>query len=177
MKINNLTVYDRHSKFLSVAVRLMNDKTSYSYECDVIVETDVLYVMSPEYDVVVRPCQGLYKMTVFSWTDKAEHCHLICNVEDISKAIRNIHAYTYVYVYAYTYEYLLGEDYMISPILTGCNGIHICIVDADKFNTVAGIEFCHYSDGRYMYRYHFSDSRHSVKSEAHTLKNFLEGWV
>lgn len=177
MLINNLQVYDRHSKFLNVIARLMNDKASHSYECDAIVETDVLYVMSSEYDVVVRPCHELYKMTVFDYDNMVKHSHLICDITDGFSAIRNIHIYRNVYVYAYTYEYLLGEDYMISPNLTGCDSIHICIVDADKFNTVSGIEFCHYSDGRYMYRYHFSDNRHPVKSEAHTLKDFLEGWA
>ena len=177
MIVNDLQVYDVRSKFLTVAIQLMNDKTSHSYECDIIVETDVLYVMSHEYDVVVRPYHNLYQMTVFDYANPVEHNHLVCNVADIAKAIRNIHMFHNVYAYAYTYEYLLGDNCIVSPILTGCDSIHICIVDADKFNTVSGIEFCHYSDGRYMYRYHFSDNRHPVKSEAHTLKDFLEGWA
>lgn len=177
MLINNLSVYDKYSRFLGVATRLMNDKTSHLYECDAVVENDVLYVISQQYDIVVKQFHGLYKMTVFDWFNETEHNHYICNIRNIAKAIRNIHIYHKAYEYAYAYEYLLGGNYIVSPILTRANSIHICIVDTEKFDTITGIEFRHYSDGRYVYRYHFSDNEHSVKSECSILRDFLEGWA
>lgn len=175
MIINDLQVYDKHSRFLRAAMLLMFDTTSHSYECDVIVESDVLYVMSHEYDIVVKPYHGLYKMTVFNWTNTVKSSHILCDVADVAKAIRNIHIYHDVYTYAYTYEYQLGDNYIVSPILT-MSGIHICIVDTNKFNTIAGIEFRYYSDGRFVYSYHGS-GEYPVDSPAHILKDFLEGWA
>ena len=178
MLINELKVYNKHNPLLSVAQAIMKDKTSHKYECDVIVEYDVLYVISSEYDIVVREdCDDLYKIRVFDYTNMTEHVHYASSIMNIARIIRNIHVFEDAYKYSYMYEYLLGDSYVVSPVLIGCDSVHICIVDTNKYDTVASIIFTRHSDGTMMYRYGGGYGEYKIKSYSKTLYDFLEGWV
>ena len=177
MLINELKVYNKHNPFLSVIQAIMNDETSHAYECDVVIDYDVLYVMSHEYDVVVREDRGLYKVRVFDYMNKSEHIHYASDVMKIARIIRNIHVFAEAYRYSYMYEYLLGDSYTVSPVLIGCDSIHICIVDTDKYDTIASIIFSRRSDNAMMYRYGGGCGEYKVKSCSKTLYDFSEGWA
>ena len=175
MLINELKVYE-HNPFLGVIQAIMKDKTSHSYECDVVIDHDVLYVMSHEYDVVVREYSGLYKIRVFDYANMTEHVHYARSVMEVARIICNMHVFGEEYRYSYMYEYLLGDNYSVSPVLTGCNSIYICIVDTNKYDTVASIIFTRHSDGTMMYRYGDGYGEYKIKSYSKTLYDFLEGW-
>lgn len=178
MIINELKVYGKKNNPWTIpVVQLMHDTTSHSYECDVIIDRDVLYVISHEYDIVVRKDSGLYKIRVFDYTNESEHIHYASDIMKVARIIRNIHVFGEVYRYSYMYEYLLGDSYTISPVLIGCDCIHICIVDIAKYNTVASIIFTRHSDNTMSYRYGGGYGEYKIKSYSKTLYDFLEGWA
>lgn len=177
MLINELKVYNKHNPLLNVAQAIMKDKTSHKYECDVIVDYDVLYIISHEYDVVVREERGLYKIRVFDYANMTEHVHYASGIMNIARIIRNIHVFGDVYRYSYMYEYLLGDNYSVSPVLIGCDNIHICIVDTNKYDTIASIVFTHHSDNTMSYHYGGGYGEYKIKSYSKTLYDFLEGWA
>lgn len=177
MLINELKVYNKHNPLLGAVVQIMRDNTSHSHECDVIVDYDVLYVMSPKYNIIVREDCGLYKIRVFDYVNMTEHVHYACNVMNIARIIRNIHVFEDVYTYSYMYEYLLGGKYAVTPVLIGCDCIHICIVDTDKYDTIASIVFTRHSDNTMTYRYGGGCSEYKINSVSQILCDFLEGWV
>lgn len=178
MIINAIKVYNEQLEpWISIVAQLMKDTTSHSYECDVVIDRDVLYVMSSEYDIVAREDSGLYKIRVFDYSNESEHIHYASDVMNIARIICNIHVFADAYRYSYMYEYLLEDNYTISPILIGCDSIHICIVDTNKYDTVASIVFSLRSDGTMMYRYGGEYGEYKVKSYSKTLYDFLEGWV
>ena len=176
MIINELTINSKHNPWVSIVVQLMNDTTSHSYECDVIIDHDVLYVISHEYDIVVREEHGMYKIRVFDYANESEHIHYASDVMYIARIIRNIHVFCDAYRYSYMYEYLLGDSYTVSPVLIGSDCIHICIVDYD-YDTVASIVFTRHSDGTITYRYGGGYGEYKIKSYSKTLYDFLEGWI
>ena len=178
MLINELKVYNKHSSLLSIVQIIMNDKTSHAYECDVIVDyDDVLYVMSPEYDIVVREDEGLYRIRVFDYVNMIEHVHYACSIINVTHIIQNIHIFKDIYTYSYMYEYLLGDEYIVKPILIGCDCIHICIVDVANYDTVASVIFTRHSDNTMSYRYGCGYGEYKVNSCSKILHEFLEGWV
>lgn len=173
MIINELT----RNPLLKAIKAIMND-TSHSYECDVIVDDGVLYAISHEYNIIIiRDEHGIYKIRVFDYANMTEHVHYACSVMEIARIIRNIHVFAEVYRYSYMYEYLLGDNYNVSPILIGCDCIHICIVDTNKYDTIASIVFTRHSDGAITYRYGGGYGEYRMKSYSKTLYDFLEGWA
>lgn len=175
MLINSMCI-ENHTPFIGVINQLMHDEISHSYECDVIIGSDTLYVTSREYDIIVKEDRGLYKVQVFDEINESIHVHYASDVMQIARIIRNIHVFNKAYTYAYMYEYLLGDSYIISPVLIGCDSIHICIVDIDKYDTVASIVFSRHSDGTMMYRYGGGCGEYKVNSVHKVLYDFLEGW-
>lgn len=176
MLINSMCI-EKRTPFIGVINQLMHDETSHSYECDVIVGSDVLYVTTHEYDIIVKEDRGLYKIKVFDDANKSVHIHYASDVMSIAKIIRNIHVFEDVYRYSYMYGYLLNDNYTVSPVLIGCDSIHICIVDTDKYDTVASVVFSRRSDGTMMYRYGGESTEHKVNSCGKILHEFLKGWV
>lgn len=176
MIINSLIFDDAHNPFIKVVTHLMRDKTSHIYSCDVIIGSDALYVTSHDYDIIVKEDRGLYKVQVFDETNESVHIHYASDSISIAKIIRNIHIFNKAYTYAYMYEYLLENEYVISPVLIGCDSIHICIVDTDKYDTIASIVFSRRSDGTMMYRYGGGCGEYKVNSVHKVLYDFLEGW-
>ena len=176
MLINSMCI-ENHTPFIDVINQLMHDETSHSYECDVIIGSDTLYVTSHEYDIIVREEHGLYKIQVFDEINESMHVHYASDVMSIAKIIRNIHVFKKVYMYSYMYGYLLGGSYIISPVLIGCDSVHICIVDINKYDTVASIVFSRHSDNTMTYRYGGECSEYEVNSIHKVLYNFLEGWA
>lgn len=176
MIINDLKGEGKRN-WIDIVVQLMRDKTSHTYECDIIMEYDVLYVISHEYDLVVRKEHGLYKIRVFDYANTLEHIHYASDVMYVARIIRNIHIFGNAYRYSYMYEYLLGDNYSISPVLIGCDSIHICIVDTNKYDTIASIVFTRHSDGTMWYRYSGGYGEYKVNSCAKILHEFLEGWM
>ena len=173
MIINSLIFDDAHNPFITF---LMRDKTSDEYKCDVVIGSDALYITADDYDIIVKDDRGLYKVQVFDEINESVHVHYASDIIGIAKIIRNIHVFNKAYTYAYMYEYLLGDSYVISPVLIGCDSIHICIVDTDKYDTIASIVFSRRSDGTMMYRYGGGYGEYKVESVHKTLYNFLEGW-
>ena len=176
MIINELNC-SKNNTLIEVVVQLMHDESSHSYECDVVIDRDVLYVMSYEYDIVVREDCSLYKIRVFDYSNMTEHVHYASDVMNIARIIRNIHVFADAYRYSYMYEYLLGDSYIVSPVLIGCDSIHICIVDTNKYDTVASIIFTRHSDGTMTYRYGGGYGEYKINSCNILLHEFLEGWV
>lgn len=177
MIINELKIYGKKNNLWTTpVVQLMHDTTSHSYECDVVIDRDVLYVMSHEYDIVAREEHGLYKIRVFDYTNESEHVHYASDIMYIARIIRNIHVFGEAYRYSYMYEYLLGDNYSVSPVLIGCDSIHICIVDTNKYDTIASIVFTRHSDGTMMYRYGGGYGEYKIDSCSKILHEFLEGW-
>lgn len=176
MLINSLIMDNKHNPFLKVIAHLMRDKTSHSYECDVIIGSDALYVTSHDYDVIVKEDRGLYKVQVFDSINESVHIHYASDSMSIAKIIRNVHIFNKVYTYSYMYEYLLEGKYVISPVLIGCDSIHICIVDTYKYDTIASIVFSRRSNGTMMYRYGGGCGEYKVNSVHKVLYDFLEGW-
>lgn len=177
MIINDLTMNSKKNPLGIAVVQLMHDESSHNYECDVVIDRDVLYVMSHEYDIVAREEHGLYKIRVFDYANMTEHVHYACSVMEVARIIRNIHVFSETYRYSYMYEYLLGDNYTISPVLIGCDSVHICIVDTNKYNTVASIIFTRHSDNTMSYRYGGGYGEYKIDSCAKILHEFLEGWV
>lgn len=177
MIINELKISNEHNPWTGIVMQLMHDESSHAYECDIIMEYDVLYVISHEYDIVVREEHGLYKIRVFDYTNESEHIHYASDIMEVARIIRNIHVFADVYKYSYMYEYLLGDSYIVSPVLIGCDSIHICIVDIAKYDTIASIVFTRHSDNIISYRYGGGYGEYKVKSYSKTLYDFLEGWV
>ena len=177
MLINSLIMDNKQNSFLKVVTFLMRDKTSNAYECDVVIGSDALYVTSHEYDIIIKEDCGLYKIQVFDEINESVHIHYASDAVSIAKIIRNIHVFNKAYTYCFMYEYLLEDKYVISPVLIGSDSIHICIVDTDKYDTVASIVFSRRSDDAMTYRYGGENSEYTVNSIHRILYNFLEGWA